>query len=425
MLQGPAKTASNGAAGDGASWNRKVGPMRIRELFSKRDRQGRAAPGEAGPALEYVHHRERLRAGNRVEPLVGGGETFRAMLDAIAGAKRLVHLETYILEDGEVGERFKAALIDAARRGLSVRVLYDAVGSYELPNAFTDELEAAGVRTAEFHPIAPWRARTGFNQRDHMKILIADGDVGFTGGINIGDDYAPLEEGGGGWFDMHARVRGPLVADLARLFARSWHRATGERLPPPLESDEPAPRPHVPAAVIDNFGIANRSRKRAAYLHAIRAARSSISLMNAYFIPDIGLRRALRAAVRRGVHVQVIVPGVTDVGVVMNASRYLYPRLLRAGVRIHEWPDRMMHAKTGVIDCVWSTIGSYNIDRRSMFHNLEASIVVADRELGVRMQRIFEEERAKSREVTLQECLARPWPQRAKQWLCYLFRYWL
>jgi cardiolipin synthase len=147
--------------------------------------------------------------------------------------------------------------------------------------------------------------------------------------------------------------------------------------------------------------------------------------MSAYFIPDRGLRRSLRAAARRGVQVDVVVPSVSDVGVVLAASRHLYARLLRGGVRIHDWPDRMMHAKTGVIDGVWSTIGSYNLDRRSLFHNLEVSVVIADASFGARMQQIFDDELARSREVTLSECLARPWPERVWQWFCHLWRYWL
>ena len=147
--------------------------------------------------------------------------------------------------------------------------------------------------------------------------------------------------------------------------------------------------------------------------------------MSAYFLPDMHFRRALRAAVARGVDVQVIVPAVSDVRVVLLASRHILPRLLRGGVRIYEWPERMMHAKVGVIDGAWSTIGSYNIDRRSFLHNLEASVIVADLDFGARMQEIFDVEVEKSREVTLEECLSRPWFERLQQWFCFLWRYWL
>jgi cardiolipin synthase len=254
---------------------------------------------------------------------------------------------------------------------------------------------------------------------------VVDGLVGFTGCINIAADYAPLEQGGGGWFDIQARARGPVVADLDQLFVRSWSSAAGEELSIERQEAELPPPPHMLATVIDNFGLRNRSRKRIAYLHAIRAAQTSVCLMSAYFIPDAGMRRALRRAARRGVRVHVIVPEVSDVNVVQQASRHLYPRLLRGKVHIHEWPERMMHAKIGVIDGVWSTIGSYNIDQRSLFHNLEASIVVADAEFGARMQRIFDDELMKSREVSMSECLQRPWFVRARQWFWYLWRYWL
>jgi cardiolipin synthase A/B len=399
--------------------------MRIRSLLSLRDRARRPAPRETAPALAYVHRKDLLRPDNQIEPLCSGGETFPSMLAAIAAARRYVHLETYIIRDDSSGRRFLAALVERARAGVSVRLLYDALGSFGLPAAFLEELRAGGVRVAAYHPVAPWRARFGLNQRDHMKILVVDGEVGFTGGINIGDEYAPLEEGGGGWYDVHARVLGPVVQDLDQLFARTWSRATDESITQHGEPPPKPPPPHMLAAVIDNFGIRNRSRKRIAYLHAIRASKSSISLMSAYFIPDLGLRRALRAAARRGVEVHVIVPAVSDVDVVLYASRHLYPRLLRGGVHIHEWPARMMHAKAGVIDGVWSTIGSHNIDHRSLFHNLEASVVVADARFGVRMQKLFDGELAKSREVTLGECLARPWPVRTRQWFCHLWSYWL
>ncbi len=388
--------------------------MSLRRRSSKRKR-----------LYEYVHRKERLRSGNVIEALRCGDEAFPAMLEAIANAQHYVHLETYMLVDDAVGRSFQHALIERAKAKLRVRVLFDAVGSYELPESFVDELRAGGVQVAEFHPIAPWRPRRGFNQRDHMKILVVDGVVGFTGGINIGTDYAPVETGGGGWFDVQARARGPVVSDLDRLFVRSWSRAAGEEIASESVQHELPPPPHMRATVIDNFDLRIRSRKRIAYLHAIRAARSSICLMSAYFIPDFGMRMALRRAAKRGVRVHVIVPEFSDVQVVQLASRHLFVRLLRSGVHIHEWPQRMMHAKIGVIDGVWSTIGSYNIDQRSLFHNLEASIVVFDAEFGARMQQLFDDELMKSREVRLAECRQRPWLDRARQWFWYQWRYWL
>ncbi|HTF88054.1 MAG TPA: phospholipase D-like domain-containing protein [Planctomycetota bacterium] len=403
-----------------------LGQVRVPRIFRRRRGPATTLPeGSDLAALKYVHRKERLRADNHIDPLCCGGEAFPAMLEAIAGATRYVHLETYIYRNDDTGRRFQAAMIERAKAGVRVRLLYDALGSFELPESFVAELRAGGVHVGEFHPIAPWRDRYGFNQRDHMKILVVDGRVGFTGGINIGDEYMSLEQGGGGWYDMHARVQGSIVSDLDQLFASTWARATGESVELAPRSHEKAPLPHMLATVIDNFGIRNRSRKRIAYLHAIRAAKKRISIMNAYFIPDRGMRRALRRAVSRGVLVELIVPGVSDVEVVLLASRYLYPRLLRGGIHIYEWPERMMHAKTAVVDGLWSTIGSYNIDRRSLFHNLEASVVIADAPFGERMQGLFDQELSKSREVTRRECAERPLFVKLKQWFCYLWRYWL
>ncbi|HUR27912.1 MAG TPA: phospholipase D-like domain-containing protein [Planctomycetota bacterium] len=399
--------------------------MPLPRMFAFRRRVSPPAADEATRAMKYVHRKSLLKPGNRIEALCTGEQVFPAMLEAIASATRFVHLATYIIRDDRTGRRFLQALVERARAGVSVRLLYDGLGSFDLSDRFVEELRAGGVHVGEFHPIAPWREHYGFNQRDHMKLLVADGEIGFTGGINIGDEYASLSDGGGGWYDVQARAEGPIVADLDRLFVRTWERATGQMLPTAAESRRAPPPPHMQAAVIDNLKLRNRSSKRIAYMHAIRAANSTVSIMNAYFIPDLGLRRALRYAAGRGVLVKIIVPSVSDVNVVMHASRHLYPRLLRAGVRIYEWPERMMHAKTGVIDGLWSTIGSYNIDRRSLFLNLEASIVIADGPFGARMQEIFDAELAKSREITLAECLQRPLLVRAKQWFCYQWRYWL
>lgn len=381
------------------------------------------APGDLG----YVPKRARLRPNNRVLPLVGGREAFPAMLDAIRIARRHVHLETYILRDDGVGHDFQHALVERARAGVTVRLIYDGVGAFGLPARYVDELRAAGVEAHVYHPVAPWRARRGLNRRDHQKILVVDDEVAFCGGINIGDEYQPVEHGGGGWHDVHARVEGPAVADLARLFRRTWLVVGGTPF------DEPrTPLPHRASAlhtvrveVISNTRLQTRSRMRHAYMHAIRRANESIYLMNAYFIPDRGLRRVFADATRRGVDVRVIVPSTSDVTAVYWASRHLYGRLLRDGVRIFEWPERMMHAKTGVIDGVWSTIGSYNLDKRSFVHNLEVGLVSIDRELGARMQEQFLRDLTICREVTLDEWRKRSRWNKMLEWCYYQLRYWL
>jgi cardiolipin synthase len=318
-------------------------------------------------------------------------------------------------------------MIERAQSGVVVRLMYDSIGSFGLSSAYVAELEAAGVTVVVFHPVVPWRPRWGWNRRDHQKILVVDDVVAFTGGINIGDEYMPVEEGGGGWHDMHARIEGPAVHDLARVFHKTWHSAGGPPFPRPRITDFVPLRSSQLSyvQVISNIGVFTRSRMRQAYLHAIHRAERTIRIMNAYFIPDIGLRMAFARATRRGVAVTVIVPSTSDVPPVYYASRHLYSRLMRVGVRIFEWPERMMHAKVGAIDGVWSTIGTYNLDRRSFFHNLEVGLIAIDRKLAEELESQFEADLANCREILPEEWEKRSLWQKILERLAYQFRYWL
>lgn len=379
-----------------------------------------------GTDIDYVSRPHELRRHNRIVLLRSGGEAFPAMLAAIEEARRYVLLSSYILRSDKTGKRFQAALIARSRAGVAVRVLYDAVGSLGLDERFVGELREAGVEAVEFHPIAPWRPRWGLNRRNHQKLLIVDGAVAFTGGLNIGDEYAPEPEGGG-WHDVHALIEGPIVYDLERVYRRVWLRAVGASLHG-LESSAPH---QVGVAFrhqgysVDNVRLRSRYHMHRDYLHAIRHAQRAISIMNAYFLPDRGLRRAFRRASERGVDVRVIVPSVSDVAIVYHASRRLYGRLLRQGVRIFEWPERMMHAKVGVIDSVWATIGSYNLDARSFLHNYEVGLVLLDRELAATLQATFDADCAKCREFTQHDWDSRSRRERLLQSIAYAFRYWL
>jgi cardiolipin synthase len=252
---------------------------------------------------------------------------------------------------------------------------------------------------------------------------VVDDHYGFTGGLNIGDEYAPGPEGGD-WYDLHARVEGPAACAMADQFRQAWSRGDGE----PFDAPIPAVRSTFAPMLVhtcDNFRMRNRSRMHASYRHAIRHAHSSICIVNAYFVPDQLLRWTLTRAVRRGVSVHIIVPSKSDVQLVRYASQYLFARLLRAGIRIFEYQGPMMHAKAGAIDGVWATIGSFNLDRRSMLHNLEAGIVVADRDFARSLTEEFERALQNCREIKLEEWNRRPWTQRFAQWFAHLFSYWL
>lgn len=381
-------------------------------------------PTGEGP-WRYVRRPELVRRHTLVTPLRSGHEAFPVMLAAIRSARRSIHFEMYIVRDDRIGQEFRDALVERARAGVEVRMMYDAVGSLGLADSFFEPLRAAGGKAAIYNPVAPWRRRRGMqglNQRDHKKILVVDGHVGFTGGINLGLEYESKEVGGEGWHDWHARIEGPAVHELMTSFRRTWTKATDEELP---ETAVPAPalgRNVLGAQVVDNTGVRSRWRMHRAYLHAIAAARTDISILNAYFIPERSLRRAFRKATQRGVSVRVIVPSDSDVKAVHHASRYLYRRLLASGMRIFEWPESMMHAKAGIIDGVWSTIGSYNLDHRSLVHNLEVSLVCIDMPLAAKLQCEFELDVARCREITLADLEALSGWDRFRDWFWYQMR---
>jgi cardiolipin synthase len=392
------------------------------KLQIPRSIQRRFRGSKAHGPFRYVRRPDRLRRHTQIKPLRNGEEVFPEMLEAIRGARRTIHFETYILMADRIGEEFRDALVERAKAGVEVRFLYDGVGSIELKDSFLDPLRAAGGHVAIYHPVAPWRPRWGWNKRDHKKILVVDDRIGFTGGINLGLEYVCVEQGGKGWLDWHARVEGTAVHELAVSFRRTWIEASDVPIPVPEQPGPALGRNALGVMVVDNTAARSRWRMHRAYLHAITRAERDISILNSYFIPERSLRRAFRRAVARGVSVRVVMPSDSDVPPVRHASRYLYRRLLSSGVRIFEWRESMMHAKMGVIDGVWSTIGSYNLDHRSLVHNLEVCLVCVDQPLAAKLQAAFEKDLARCVEITLQDLdQLKPW-DRIKDWFWYQLR---
>lgn len=371
---------------------------------------------------DYSAYPRSLTAGNLVTPLQDGAEGFPSMLDAISSASRYVHLETYILEEDTMGRTFARVLIEAAGRGAEVRLIYDGLGGFGLSADFRFALRDAGVRVAEYRPLSLMRRR--WSRRDHRKILVVDGKVGFAGGLNIADDYAPLDVGGAGWRDTHCRVEGPVVAQLDQMFWRTWHRAKGEPYPlcPPLPFEERPGRSLAQAIGSDHWG--QRMAIRRHYLHAIRTATDYIYIANAYFVPDPGVRRALIRAARRGVNVNILTSADGDLKTVQFASEASFSRLLRRGVRIHLFSKTNMHAKTAVIDDVWATIGSYNLDYMSLMHNLEVVLEVVDRSVGKTMRAMYEADLRHCDELSLDRWRRRPWWRKLAAWFFYKFKRW-
>ena len=352
----------------------------------------------------------RFVPGNAVRLLHDGRQAFPAMLEAIALARRQVLLEMYWFDSDLVGRRFAEALTQARRRGVEVAVVYDSVGSIGTDPAMFAALEAAGVHVLEFNPVAPWRRRfrfsfTRLSRRDHRKILVVDGNVGFTGGINLARQWSPLEEEGGNWRDDMVRIQGPAVNGLSHCFHRVWRR---HDVPPiqHLHAEpvvEAAGQRLLPVRILGERYFRHRHEIARDYASRVYAAKKTVYISNSYFVPDASVRRALVRAAKRGVDVRVIVPAHSDVEAVKYAGRAQYAKLLAAGVRIFEWQDGMFHAKTAVIDGEWCTTGTFNFDYMSLHYNLEVNASVLDAELAAEFERSFCDDLVGSREVQLRE----------------------
>jgi len=372
----------------------------------------------------YTRTVVRWRPGCEVVVLRDGAETYPAMLEAMRAAKCSIVLETYILASDETGDRFKDVLLERTKAGIAVRVIYDAVGSFGLSGAFVGELRAGGIEVVDFNPIAPWRRKFRLSHRDHRKILVVDDEIAFTGGLNIGNEYASVEDGGSGWHDMHCRVTGPIVIDLARMFRGTWLRGGGKYYKPLPSAAHFSSHATGSSFVrlIDNTRRRQRATVRRAFLHVIRTAREAVWIQNAYFLPDRGLRRSLTRAVGRGVDVQVMVPGRSDVRIIEWASLYAMRKLAKQGVKIRRWRGVMMHAKTAVIDSLWSTIGSYNFDAMSRFNNLEVTLEILDPVVGTTLVANFEQSLVNCDLYTNEDWKKLPWYTKALAWVCFRLR---
>jgi cardiolipin synthase len=337
--------------------------------------------------------------GNRAEILNNGDEIFPAMTDAIRAAKRTVNLESYIYKDDRAGKIIAQALMDAARRGIEVRVLVDGTGS-KFSGPLLGRMRKAGVKTAMFRPIRLWTLHK-IVRRTHRKILVVDGEVSFTGGFCIADSWLGDARNPKEWRDMMVRATGPVSAQMQAIFSENWTFATGEILAGDEFYPEIAPAGEVAAQAIKVSRGDPSSLAAMLYFTAIQSARKSIYIQNAYFSPNRQTREALIQAAKRGVDVRIMVPGRhIDQPLVRMASRLHYGELLTGGVRILEYNRTMMHNKDAVIDGIFSVIGSINFDARSMYENAEDTLTFYDRGFGARLEAVFAEDEKHCREIT-------------------------
>lgn len=412
-----------------------------------------------------------LIIGNKVDLLIDGPATYKAMMLAIENANDHINMETYIIEDDEIGQQFSDKFIKKQQSGVQVNLIYDSVGSSSTPKAFFKKLSDAGVNVLEYNPINPLDTRKGWdvNQRDHRKLLIVDGETAFVGGINISGVYSSGSFGGGysskasskpkknqeikqshanaensiqsnisntnlgpvlagaqhppavselegtPWRDTHMQLTGPVVAEFQKLFFETWTVQKGHEL---------AQKNYYPVLTNQGNEIVRAigstpdepySQIYATLISAINSAETQVFLTNAYFVPDVQLLTALKEAVVRGVDVRLLLPEKTDSNLVFYASRSFYDELLSSGVKIYERQGAMLHAKTALIDGVWSTIGSTNLDWRSFVHNQEINAVMLGQDFGGKMLQMFEKDLTESKQITLKVWRDRPIAQRLKE----------
>lgn len=375
-----------------------------------------------------------LVKGNKVTLLVDGPATYAAMFEAVRNAKNHIHLETFIMEDDETGRRFADLLLRKQSEGVQVALIYDSAGSFHTSSSFFKRLRDGGIRVVEFNPVNPLKARRGWGltHRDHRKVLIVDGKVVVTGGVNISQVYKKGFSGGEGgekgaipWRDTDIRIEGPAVGEFQKVFLETWHRQKGPKLPEDDFYPELKEAGHDLVQVINSTpGQMNRITF-IMYVSAIVFAENSIHLTNSYFIPDKQTLKAITDAAARGVDVKIIVPKMTDIPTALYAGRYYYSDLLKAGVKLYGLRKSMLHAKTGVIDGAWSTVGSTNMDFWSSLNNDEVNAVILSRTFAVEMEKMFARDLEESDPIRLEEWEKRPLYPRLREWLSHLISRWL
>ena len=378
-------------------------------------------------ALEQAIVGSPLVMGNKVTLLQDGVTTYAAMFAAIRGAKDHINLESYIIEDDHIGREFADLLLVQQRRGVQVNLIHDSFGSIGTPQAFFDRLTQGGIAVLEFNPINPLALKKGWriNHRDHRKLLVVDGRVAFLGGINISSVYssgsaskraATKPEDSVAWRDTDLQIEGPVVAELQKLFLETWEKQKGKAL---------APKQYFPtlmpqgADIVRAIGSTPDDPYSQIYLTLISAignAEKQVLLTHAYFVPDPQLLKSLTEAAGRGVEVTLILPSHTDSGATFHSGRSHYTALLKAGVKIHERRDALLHSKTALIDGVWSCVGSTNLDWRSFLDNDELNAVVIGREFAQQMQAMFKKDLDASEAILLEQWEQRSLMFRIKEW---------
>ncbi|MDF2773156.1 MAG: Phospholipase D-like domain protein [Geminicoccaceae bacterium] len=358
-----------------------------------------------------------IEPGNRVEVLVNG-DTYTRLWQDIRSARQTLTVQMYFSKPGVVADTMAMYLAERARAKVRVLLLLDAFGSQGLAGQWTDHLKAAGVEVAWLRPLH-WYSLHKATQRSHVRVIVADGRVGYTGGFGIADYWLGDGRSENEWRESNVRVEGPSVAQLQATFAAGWAEATGELITgalffPPAAFAKVGP---VQAGVLHSVPTIGSTPAERFLALSISGARRTLYVSNSYFVPDDDFRGLLIRAAKRGVDVRILTAGdKTDIKTTLYAGRARYAELIRGGVRIYEYQPTMMHAKTFVVDGVWSTVGSLNFDNRSLVFNNESNLVALDERVGAHLDSLFMEDLRYSQEITLADIARRPWYERLLGW---------
>lgn len=369
--------------------------------------------GEAAffPTIE-AHTSAPIVGGNRVEVLLNGDATFPVMLRAIKAAQSSITFAQYLFEGGVLAREFAEAFAERCRAGVKANILLDSHGSGNTPADILALMRDAGCRVEFFRPVEvpalifPWRLLR-YNYRNHRRILVIDGKIGFTGGYGIADTWKGDGRTADHWRETNVRIEGPAVKFLQAAFAESWLETTAIAIGGEIYFPRLSPVGEMPVQIVSSSPAGGSFQNYMLFLLSINSARRSILITNPYFIPDSAMTQALLNAVARGVRVLVLAPGKIDSRLTYVASRSHYGELLQGGVEIFEYQPALMHAKTMVVDDIWATIGSTNFDNRSFALNEELNLTVYNRPVAQRLAAVFREDLKHSKKITYEEWRSR------------------
>ncbi len=345
---------------------------------------------------------------SRFEVLTNAEQFYPAMLEAISNARHSINMECYIFRPDETGRRFMRAMMERARAGVVVTLVVDAVGSFRFGGSAAREMRKAGCRV-ELYQRLKWYRLSRLNNRTHRELLIVDGRVAFLGGAGVGDQWSKGERGKRPWRDTMARATGPVVSSIQGVFAENWTECCGEILCGPAYFPDLEKCGDTSSLIVKSSPADRATACRVVFQMLVEGASCRLRIITPYFLPDQSLRRALVASARRGVKIEIIVPGShTDQRWVRLVSRRTYSELLRAGIRIYEYRAGMTHAKALCADDLWVILGTTNFDNRSFEHNDEVNLAVRDEEMAARLTTDFVNDLKACEEVTLERWKQRP-----------------